>query len=179
MAPVLNMLSGSQLMNTLVHAAADRQHLRRVRQRRARARAAGVRRDDRRDDHARDAVAPLRVQVPAGRSSAPPLLDEPLPLPARLAALVRGHGEPARVPVGACTSSGSCWPPIRARSACSPTIPFTACRRATSASISTATRSRRSAARSGGSARASARGFRRSARDDVDLHELSATAKVG
>ena len=31
----------------LVHAAADRQHLRRVRQRRARARAAGVRRDDR------------------------------------------------------------------------------------------------------------------------------------
>ena len=47
--PSLNLLSGTQVMNTLVHAAAARQHLRRVRQRRARARAAGVRRDDRRD----------------------------------------------------------------------------------------------------------------------------------
>ena len=40
-------------------------------------------------------LARVRLQVSAGRPGPPPLLDEPVPLSARLAALVRGHGQPA------------------------------------------------------------------------------------
>ena len=41
---------------------------------------------------ARDDLARVRMEMPAGRSGAPPVLDEPLPLSSRLAALVRGDG---------------------------------------------------------------------------------------
>ncbi len=153
----------------VVHAVRDRQQLRRVRERRPRAPAAGVRRDHGRDDHARDEMVALRVQVSAGRSGAAPLLDEPVPLPARLAALVRGDGEPARLPLCAAPRVGAAGRRAAARSGSSPTIRSTARPPAMSASSSTATRSRRSVRRSGGNARASDRGCRRSSRDDLDL----------
>ena len=90
-------------------------------------------------------LARVRIQMQAGRSGAPPVLDEPVPLSPRLAALVRGDGAAARRSRGRCTWCGSCCTPIPRRWRCSPTIPSAAPRPATSASSSIATASRRAA----------------------------------
>jgi hypothetical protein len=98
--PVLNMLSGRQVMNTSftslpivntygAFGTVGRERLQLV-----------LEGTTRRGDHGRDPLGRLPAALPAGGSRAPPLLDEPLPPPARLAAVVRRHGHAARVPVG-------------------------------------------------------------------------------
>ena len=106
-------------------------------------------------------VARVRVPLQAGRPDAAALLDEPLPLPARLADLVRGHGRRRASTPGPSTWSGSCWRGIPARWGCSRTIPSPALRRATCASTSTATGWRPCARTSPGSAPACTSGFPR------------------
>ena len=52
------------------------------------------------------------MEMPARRSGAPPVLDEPVPLSSRLAPLVRGDGARPPTSRGRCTWSGSCSRPI-------------------------------------------------------------------
>ena len=79
----------------------------------------------RRGSHRRHALARVRVPVQAGRSGAPAVLDEPVPPPPRLAAVVRGDGLRRATSPGPCTWS---WKLLDGRSArrwrCSRVDPF-------------------------------------------------------
>ena len=162
-APVSNLLSGHQVMNTsfdpfdLVNTYGAFGSV-------------GRERDEIVFEGTNDAVpdddgrlAAVRVQVQARRSHAPAVRHRALPPPARLADLVRGHVDGPRPIPGPCTWSGSCSTATRGRLASWRTIRSPTRRRASSVPRSTAIASRRPAIRAvpGGRASASGRGSRR------------------
>ena len=91
----------------VVRPARPGQHLRRLRQRRPRARRDRLRGHRRRRARRRRRLARVRVPVQAGRPDAAAVLDRALPLPPRLADVVRRHARAGARTRGRCTSSGS------------------------------------------------------------------------
>ena len=98
--PVLNLLSGAQVMNTsfmslpLVNTYGAFGSVSRERAQ------PSYRGHSRRRRHARDALDGLSATLSACRCRAPSVLDEPLPPPPRLAAVVRRHGHASPISLG-------------------------------------------------------------------------------
>ncbi len=129
-------------------------------------------------DHARDDLARVRMEMPAGRSGAAPVLDEPVSLPPGLAALVRRDGRAARLPVGGAPDVEAARGGPNDARRCSRPIRSAARRRATSASSSIAIASRRVARAPGGHASTSPPGCRPS-RATTRSCKTTCAGKVG